>query len=799
MTDRKDVVGRGLFEVFPDNPDDPAASGVRNLKASLDRVRQHRVSDTMAVQKYDIRRPESEGGGFEERFWSPVNSPVLGADGELTYIIHRVEDVTEFIQLKQLGSERERATEELRVKAGQMEAEIYARAQEVSEANRQLSHANAELARLNERMRELDQIKTQFFSNVSHEFRTPLTLILGPVEDGLVDAIEPLGPRQKARFEVAHDNALRLLKLVNTLLDFSRLEAGRLQASYTPLDIAGFTAQLAGMFQSAARRAGIELLIDCPCLSEAVWVDGDMWEKIVPNLVSNALKFTPAGQVTVRVREESAQVVLEVSDTGIGIAEEELPRIFERFHRVVQAAGRTHEGTGIGLALVRELVELHGGDVSVQSEVGRGTTFRVQIPKGFAHLPPDAVSHTPTVPRRSAGAVAYATEAARWVSSSPETEGKSETAAAHRDDGAHARVLIVDDNADLRDYLSGLLAPTYDVLTAADGLAALEIVRGHTPDIVVSDVMMPRLDGFGLVRELRADPSTASLPVILLSARAGEEAAIQGLDAGSDDYLAKPFSARELLARVRTHVELARMRRAWIADLKRVNRELEAANKELDAFASSVAHDLRGPLRAVNGFSSIVVQEYGSQMPPEALELLEDVKTAGKRMELLIEDLLRFSRMSRQPLSKRSVNVNAIVKEVLKKLTVEHADRDVDVRVGMLPDVTADYSLLEQVFTNLLSNAFKFTQRRERATIEVGCRCENDANVFFVRDNGAGFDMQCAAKLYGVFQRLHKQEEFAGTGVGLSLAHRIVNRHGGLIWAEAAVERGATFYFSLPA
>jgi signal transduction histidine kinase len=647
-----------------------------------------------------------------------------------------------------------------------------------------------------EALHEIDRVKTAFFSNVSHEFRTPLTLMLGPLEDGLSDAAEPLGRRQRARFELAHDNALRLLKLVNALLDFSRLEAGRMRATFAPVDIGGLTAELAGMFQSAGDRSKIALVVDCPPLSEPVWVDRDMWEKIVPNLVSNALKFTVAGHIAVRIREEPDQVLLEVADTGVGIPEEEFSRIFERFHRAVQAEGRT-QGTGIGLALVRELVELHGGRITVESRVNRGTTFRVSIPKGYAHLPPDAVLQEPAPAPHSMGPTLYAADVARSVSRSLEPDHAA-AGTVDSGSGSRPRILVVDDNADLRDYVTDLLAPSYDVLTAPDGRAALDLVREQAPDLVVSDVMMPRLDGFGLVRELRSEPTTASLPVILLSARAGEEAAIQGLDSGSDDYLAKPFSARELLARVRTHVELARIRRECVAQLQQMNRELEAANTELDAFASSVSHDLRGPLTAIKGFSTLVVQDYAAEMPPEALELLEDVRTATSRMEQLIDDLLRFARLARQPLSKQSVDVNGIVRTVLSEVAPEHAGRDVDVQVDPLPEVVADPSLLTQVFANLLSNAFKFTRHRQRATIEIGSQRGDGANVFFVRDNGAGFDMRHASRLFGIFQRLHTHDEFAGTGVGLSLVHRIVKRHGGEISAQGKVDNGATFRFSIP-
>jgi len=248
------------------------------------------------------------------------------------------------------------------------------------------------------------------------------------------------------------------------------------------LDIAGFSAELAMMFQSAVDRAGLGPAIDCPPLSEPVWVDRDMWEKIVPNLLSNAFKFTLAGEIAVRVREEATRVVLEVADTGVGIPEAELPRIFERFYRVGGTTGRTHEGTGIGLPLVRDLVALHGGRVSVESVVGRGTTFRVEIPKGFAHLPAEAVSRQPANPASSRDSIAHAVEAARWAggaSKAGPATAAPDPAARESETGPRLRVLVVDDNADLRGYMVGLLSPAYDVSTANDGIAALEAVRAR--------------------------------------------------------------------------------------------------------------------------------------------------------------------------------------------------------------------------------------------------------------------------------------------------------------------------------
>lgn len=776
-TTREQIIGKGLFELFPDNPDDAGATGTANLRASLERVLATRAPDTMAVQKYDIRGPD---GTFQVKYWSPKNLPVLSPSGEVLYILHRVEDVTELVRAGEIG-------EELRDRTRAMEREVIARSRELASANVALREANAKLG-------ELDAAKTAFFSNVSHEFRTPLTLMLGPLEDSLADTVDVPTAQQRARLTLAHDNALRLLKLVNTLLDFSRLEAGRMHAGFAPIDLAGFTAELAAMFHSAVDKAGLELVIDCPKLSAPIWVDRDLWEKIVPNLVSNALKFTPAGRILVRVREDDTCAVLEVADTGVGIPEDQLPKIFDRFHRVPGATGRTHEGTGIGLSLVRELVELHGGRVTAHSVVGRGTTFRIEIPKGYSHLPAESVSRTPATPGGDRAIRTHVAEAARWAVEGGDREQSRATAArdatAVNDSAVRARVLVVDDNSDLREYIAGLLSPAYDVSTAVDGLAALDAVRARIPDIVVSDVMMPRLDGFALVRELRADPATASLPVILLSARAGEEAAVEGLDMGADDYLIKPFSARELLARVRTHVQLAQTRRAWIA-------ELEAKNQELEAFAYSASHDLRAPLRAIDGFSQALMEDLAGQLDERAQSHLRRVRTAASRMSTLIEDLLRLARVTRGELRRVPVNLSALAQEIAAQLQERDPTRVAELRItdGLVAE--GDPGLLRTVLENLLGNAWKFSSRRDRALIEVGVSERDGKRAYFVRDNGVGFDPEHGDKLFRPFLRLHSDRDFEGTGIGLATVQRIIARHSGRVWVEGERDRGATAFFQL--
>ncbi len=418
-----------------------------------------------------------------------------------------------------------------------------------------------------EELAELDRAKTTFFSNISHEFRTPLTLILDPVAE-LRGRSSGLDESIRQDLDTVWRNGLRLTKLVNTLLDFSRIEAGRTQARYEPVDLSAVTVELASVFRSAVDRAGLEFVVDCPPLGEAVYVDRDMWEKVVLNLLSNALKFTFDGSIAVRVRREGRHALVEIADTGVGVPATEMPRLFERFHRVESAHARSNEGSGIGLALVQELVHLHGGTITAESAEGVGTSFTVRLPLGSAHLPAESVASTAGTKAASGGADPYVQEALRWIpgdDSQPAAVAESalttDNAKLRSAGGSALRVLIADDNTDMREYLSRLLSGAgYDVDTVGDGQRALETIRATLPDLVVSDVMMPRLDGLALVSTLRADPRTAAVPVVLLSARAGQEASIEGLQAGADDYLVKPFAAAELLARVRATIQLARLR-----------------------------------------------------------------------------------------------------------------------------------------------------------------------------------------------------------------------------------------------
>jgi diguanylate cyclase (GGDEF)-like protein len=431
---------------------------------------------------------------------------------------------------------------------------------------------------------ELSQAKTAFFENVSHEFRTPLTLMLGPVEDELAETGGPSERRE--RLEMVHRNGLRLLRLVNTLLDFARVESGRVQPSLKATDLSAFTADLAGVFRYPIESVGLRFVVDCDPLPEPVFVDRDMWERIVLNLLSNAFKHTFEGTVTVALRWVDERAELRISDTGIGITADELPRLFERFHRVTDARSRTIEGTGLGLALVQDLIQRHGGVIAVTSEPGQGTTFTLTLPAGQAGHPPQQIRDLESSPTGSGLAAAQAEEALGWIAADAIADPRAGPRTRARPAGAPlGRVLLAEDNADMRRHVTRILQEHFDVDTAPDGRTALALAIAHPPDLVLTDVMMPRLDGFGLLAGLRAEEHTRTIPVIMLSARAGEEASMDGIRAGVDDYLAKPFTGPELIARVSRSLALAQLRRESEQQLAATNARLTAALAKLDALA----------------------------------------------------------------------------------------------------------------------------------------------------------------------------------------------------------------------
>ncbi|HEX7383577.1 MAG TPA: ATP-binding protein [Burkholderiaceae bacterium] len=530
-----------------------------------------------------------------------------------------------------------------------------------------------------EALAEIDRAKTAFFTNVSHEFRTPLALMLGPLADLAERDVDP--EARAALLDTARRNAGRLLKLVNTLLDFARVEGGRADARFEPTDLARLCAELASNFRAACERAGLQLVVDCPPLPEPVWVDRELWEKVVLNLLSNAFKFTHAGSITVRLRALEGRAELAVADTGTGIAADDLPRLFNRFQRLEATRGRSFEGSGIGLALAAELVKLHGGTIRVDSEPGRGSTFTVSLPLGQAHLPADRLR--PAAPGGAAmQAGPYVEEALRWLP--PQGDAAAEAPGAPAADAP--TVLVADDNRDLREYLEHLLGSAgWRVTSVADGAAALRAVREHRPDLVLADVMMPTLDGFGLLAALRADDATRSLPVILLSARAGEEARIEGLAAGADDYLVKPFAAAELRARVAAHLAAARVRAEAEARVRASEQQLRLALEAARAGAWSFdpvanAHEWSPELYQLLGVDPADPDKVASALariaPDEREALRRDIQAqldAGGRLD--VEFRIEHPEHGTRWLELRGHRADARLHGIALDVTERHRDR----------------------------------------------------------------------------------------------------------------------------
>ena len=667
-----------------------------------------------------------------------------------------------------------------------------------------------------EALAELDRAKMMFFTNVSHELRTPLTLMLGPIEDELREH-----PETRTRLEPAHRNSLRLLRLVNTLLDFSRIEAGRAKLSFEPTDLAAYTTELASGFRPAIENAGLEFEVDCPPLPEPVYLDREVWEKVVLNLLSNAFKFTMNGSIRVALRRRGDRAELTVSDTGMGIPAAELPRVFERFHRVRQPGARTHEGTGIGLALVQELVRLHGGDIRATSTEGKGTTFTVTVPANAQHVSTE-LSRAPGPQSSTAtGSASFIQEANRWLPEPAEPANTLNAAAANDETNSPrpGKILVAEDNADMRQYITRLLREFYTVTAVSDGKAALEAVRAAPPDLVLSDIMMPGMDGFELLRELRADMQTSTIPVILLSARAGEEARIEGMSRQADDYLVKPFSSRELLARVSAHLQLAKSRQEAEKALREseekyrksfereqtARREAENAMRAKDHFLATLSHELRTPLNPVLLIASDAVTD--PTLPPDIRKQFEVILANTEVEAQLIDDLLDLSRITHGKLNLKMQKLDAhlVLREALQTMQGQIQNKRIQTAVQFKAEqhfISADSVRLQQVFWNVLRNAVKFTPEQGKIGIETFFTTDDNHFGVTITDSGIGMTPEELDNAFSAFaqgEHTKGSANYGGLGLGLAISKKLVELHSGSILAMSDGRgRGSAFTIEFP-
>jgi signal transduction histidine kinase/ActR/RegA family two-component response regulator len=505
MTVREEILGRGLFEVFPDNPDDPEATGEGNLRASLDRVRRTLAADTMAVQKYDIRRPEVEGGGFEARYWTPVNSPILGPDGRLAYILHSVDDVTEFVRLEQAGTAQQHVTAELRMRNARIEEEVRQRSMELREAKEAADRANT--------------AKSEYLSRMSHELRTPLNAILGFAQ--LLE-LEDLGEEQRENLHYILTAARRLLALINEVLDIAAIEAGRLPLSLEPVAVADVVAETVSLIRPLADQH--QVLLVNPPLSCASHVQGDRQrlKQILLNLLSNAVKYNrQGGRVELECGPgDDGRLRIQVVDTGPGIAAEAMGQLFVPFERLGNEQSGV-EGAGLGLPLSRRLAEAMGGTLDVASEPGQGSSFWVELPQAEGPVQ----------------------RAERRQELDPQAQPPPEEPA------PTLTVLYIEDNLSNLQLVERVLSrrPGVRLISAMRPQLGLDLAAEHDPDLILLDLHLPDMPGQEVLRRRRAEPRTAEVPVVILSADARPTLVDQLLGEGARAFLTKPLDVKELL------------------------------------------------------------------------------------------------------------------------------------------------------------------------------------------------------------------------------------------------------------
>ena len=524
LTRREEIVGRKMFDVFPDNPGDPSADGVRNLHASLERVLKTAAPDTMAVQKYDVRRPETEGGGFEERYWTVINSPVLGESGRVRYIIHKAEDVTEFINLKQKGLEQHRRNEGLTEKAEQMEAEIFERTREVAAASAMLKTTNQALEEAKTAAEAANLAKSAFLATMSHEIRTPMNGVLGMVSLLQRSALDR---RQRDYLAKIQASGEHLLAIINDILDFSKIEASKIQLASEDFRLGDLLRDSWMLIGERAKAKGLKQRTACIQPDLILRGDKTRLEQAVVNFLSNAVKFTETGSITLGCRIEAEtdtgyRLRFAVTDTGIGMTDEQQARIFNSFEQADNSSRRKYQGTGLGLAITRRLAELMGGETGVSSAPGRGSTFWLtcRLGQGKQAKPPPAPI----------------TEAAEVILAR---------------DFPGRRVLVVDDepvNREVVGYLLNEIGITVDI--AENGEEALMKIGQADYDIVLMDMQMPELDGLDATRRLRAQPGSQSLVIIALTANAFDDDRVRCLSAGMNDFIAKPFQPENVFEKL---------------------------------------------------------------------------------------------------------------------------------------------------------------------------------------------------------------------------------------------------------
>ncbi len=692
-----------------------------------------------------------------------------------------------------------------------------------------------------EELAKLDEAKTAFFTNISHEFRTPLTLILSGLEQLLQSKEErELSKTQRENIEMISRNSKRLLKLVNSLLDFSRIEAGRTEMSFRKVDIVTLTRIYVNMFESIIKREGLEYEFTSEEIEEEeeVYVDVNMWEKIIMNLISNAFKFTLKGKIEVKIRKNTVKECLEVEvkDRGVGIETSEMGNLFKRFYRIEGSKGRSFEGSGIGLALVQELVKYHGGSIEVKSEVGEGSEFVIQLPFGKAHLPREKIQDTGIeTGMNSSNAEYYLEEVNQWINNNSElgdaeldsnTSGTTTiiSSSATRYKYMNSHIVVVDDNADIRNYIQSILSPLFQVHLCCDGEEAYNYVIENRVDLILSDVMMPKMDGFELIKLLRKKEDTKSIPIILLSARAGEESKIEGLQIGASDYLVKTsFSAKELIARVIVHLELSELRKQLKEEVKEKEKmveKLREIQQTQEEFIDTVCHEIRNPLSGILGSSEVIqeivnesmklikegkvkeVENYLLNQLRSISNCIANIQECVTHQTMIANDVLSLSKIDagKIEMSISTEQISGLIQSSIGLFRSQMNEKQLTMisKIDEEMEVEIDGRKYKQIVINFLSNAIKFSNNGKRIWIEV--EYENNGLKTIVRDEGKGMSVEEQKQLFQRFSQVNhsKGNKYEGFGLGLAICSKLIQVFGGKIEVKSEKEVGTTFTFYIP-
>ncbi|KTD13718.1 sensor histidine kinase [Legionella gratiana] len=754
MVTREQIIGKNIFTAFPDNPEDPHATGVNNLRASLNRVLKNKTCDTMAIQKYDIRRPEEKGGGYEVRYWSPINLPILDANNRIKYIIHRVEDVTEYIQLKKSRSEQLKIMKELRTRTGEMEIEIYQRAQEIQTVNKQLREANNHLALL-------DQTKTQFFANISHELRTPLMLILGPIDILLQD--KSLTPSQIKNIQLVKENALLLLKHVNDLLDIAKFDAGKLKINYYNIDFVRLIKKILSLFEADIEAK--ELRVSCNLPKKLfIQIDSEKIERVILNLLSNSIKFNPIhGEINLKLHKKKDNAAFYIEDNGPGIPAKFKETIFERFFQMEESLYHS-TGTGLGLAIAKDFVELHNGTIKVRKSKLGGARFAIQIP---LKAPENQLVHDKQPPSRKL-------ETAHGVDKQQKTDRIPTKGIGNFN---RPLVLIVEDNLAMNEFLCEILSNDYRIVCAQDGKEGLDKAFELLPHVIITDIMMPKMNGIEMVHAIRQHAPLLSTPIMIVTAKTDDDLCVRILQEGAQDYMVKPFSIQELKARV--------------ANLVLVKN----AEDELERFVYLASHDLKSPLPAIEHLVSWIEEDIGNQLTPQSRKYLSFLRKRAYRMSNLLDGLLKYTQAGVIHSKIEKINFSELVSSVAYRVD---AANDFDIHCDRCTfAIEAEKTPLQEVLYELIDNSVKH-HHLQKGHIKVGVIEKNSHYEFFVADDGPGIEGAYQDRIFQLFQTLQPRDVLESSGVGLSIAKKIVETQGANIWVESGKNQGAVFHFTWP-